>query len=138
MTETVKITAARQDQSKADKASTLDLLRSKRRKTRDLVVEVNGEPITLQFQSISASELDKLRGKHIPTTKQRAEGIGVNMDTFAPALVAATLVDPPMTEDEVRELWNSDYWSTGELGQLFATASDLCMEGMDIPRSASV
>jgi lysozyme family protein len=60
------------------------------------------------------------------------------VDEFAPALVAACLVDPVMTEDEARELWNSDFWSAGELDQLFSTASQLCLEGMNVPFNESV
>lgn len=137
MTETVKITAARTEQSKADKAVLLDKLKGKRRRSTELTVMINGEPLTLRFEAISAQEMDKLRAKHPPTTKQRAEGAGVNFETFAPALVSACLVDPAMTEDDARELWASDYWSAGELNQIFETASAVCLEGMDIPLSAS-
>ena len=137
MTE-VKITAARQEQSKADKKSMLDLLRGKPRKSRELVVSIGDETVTMKFAAISAIQLDKLRSAHPPTKEQRANGAGVNTRTFAPALVAATLVEPAMTEDEARELWDSDFWSSGELDQLFETASSVCLEGMDIPRNASV
>jgi hypothetical protein len=137
MSTEVKITAAQQAQSKTDKSRLLDILRNKKRKTAELAISVNGEPITLKFQAISAVELDKLRAKHPPTKAQLANGQGINFETFQPALVSATLLDPAMTEDEAREMWTSDYWSAGELSQIFETASEVCLTGLDVPPSAS-
>jgi len=137
----IKITAAQQDQSKADKTATRDLLgllKSKKRKTSELSITINDEPLVLKFQAISATELDKLRAKHPPTKAQVASGQGINFETFQPALVAATLVDPAMTEDEAREMWTSDYWSSGELAQIFEASSEVCLAGLDVPPSASV
>lgn len=134
----VKIAAARQEQSKADKSDLLNRLRNKKRKAKTLEINLDGDIVTLKFEAISSRELDKLRAKHPPTQKQRAENLGVNLETFNPALVAATLVEPKVTEDEAVELFNSDRWSAGELAQIFNTASDVCMEGLDIPRNASV
>jgi hypothetical protein len=136
----IKITAAQQEQSKTDKERTRDtlgLLKSKKRKTSELAISINDEPITLKFQAISSTELDKLRAKHPPTKAQQANGAGINFDTFQPALVAMTLTDPVMTEDEVREMWSSDYWSSGELSQIFEAASEVCLAGLDVPPSAS-
>jgi hypothetical protein len=133
----VKITAAQQEQSKTDKSRLLDMLKNKKRKTAELVVVVNDETITLQFQAISAVELDKLRAKHPPTKVQQANGQGINFESFQPALVAATLVDPKMTEDEARDMWASDYWSSGELAQIFETASEVCLTGLNVPPNAS-
>ena len=137
----VKIVAAQQDQSKADKTHTRDalgLLKSKKRKTSELLINVNDEQLVLKFQAISAVELDKLRAKHPPTKVQQANGQGINFETFQPALVAATLIDPEMSEDDAREMWASDYWSSGELMQIFEAASDVCLAGLDVPQSASV
>lgn len=120
-----------------DKDKLKSLLKNKKRRTKELKVLINGEEVVLKFQAISATELDELRAKHPPTTKQVANGFGVNSDTFNPALVAATLVEPELDEDEARELFSSDYWSTGELSIIYGTASDVCLEGLDIPRNAS-
>lgn len=133
----VKITAAQQEQSKADKSRLLDKLKNKKRKTAELAISINDEQITLKFQAISAVELDKLRAKHPPTKTQLANGQGINFESFQPALVAATLTDPVMSEDEAREMWTSDYWSAGELAQIFETASEVCLTGLDVPPSAS-
>lgn len=139
MASDVKIAAARQDQSKSDKDALLDKLRLKPRKTYEMKVRVGDEDMNFVFRAISSRELDKLREKHPPTTKQRAEGMGINSDTFNPALVAATLAEPlTLTEEESKEIFASDYWSTGELQMIVDAASRVCLEGMDVPSIASV
>lgn len=132
---TIDAVAAQQEQSKASKKATLDLLRSKQRRTKTIELEINGETVEFEFAAIGSHDLDKLQGKHKPTAQQKIDGLAWNSDTFPPALVAACLVDPEVTEAEMREIWESGDWSTGELSTLFNTASSLCMEGMDIPFS---
>jgi len=62
----------------------------------------------------------------------------VNITTFNPALVAATLAEPQrITEDEAKELFSLDNWSSGELAQIFDIAAAVCLQGFDIPRNAS-
>jgi len=134
----VKIAAARQDQSKRDKLDLRERLLGKTARTKTLTVNIDGDSLELKFQALSSKNLDELRSKHQPTAKQRVEGLGVNVDTFNPALVAATLIQPELTYDEAVELFSAENWSAGELGQIFQTASDVCLEGMDIPRNASV
>lgn len=133
----VKITAAQQEQSKSDKKNLIDLMKGKKRKSLELPIVLNGENVTLTFNAISARELDKLRAAHPPTKAQIAQNSGVNYETFQPALVAATLADPVLTENEAREIWASDFWSSGELAQIFNAASEVCLEGLDVPPSAS-
>lgn len=133
----VKNVAARGEQSKADKRALLSRLLNKQRKTRTVPVTIEGESVELKFAAISAHELDKLRAEHPPTVEQRAQGFSVNQDTFQPALVAACLTEPEMTYEEAKEMWTSEHWSTGELNFLFEVCSNLCLDGIDIPRNAS-
>lgn len=137
MSENIKITAARREQSKASKSATLEQLKGKkpRRKTIKVVIEDN--EVELTFQAISSTDLDKLQGKHTPTMDQKAKGFAFNPQTFAPALVAACSYEPKMTEEDTKEIWESEAWSTGELNVLFDTCSVLCMEGMTIPFSSN-
>jgi len=137
---TAKTAEARQKQSEADKKSTLDLLKSKRRREATFSVYItdeDGEPqeVKLTFQSIGLREYDKLVSKHPPTTEQRAEGATFNLDTFAPALISACSVEPAMTYKDALELWESPDWSRGDLMVLFSRAVDLNNRGMDIPFS---
>lgn len=133
MSETIKIQAARNEQAAADKRSVLDKLKSKKRRTSKVTVEVDGEQLELLFEAISYKELDSLQAKHPPTQAQRIEGAAYNRNTFPPALVAACSVEPKISEAEARDIWQSDDWSSGELTTLFQAVSDLCLRGLDIP-----
>lgn len=134
----VKTTAARQAQSKADKLDVRERLLGKTKRTKTLDITLDGESFTMIFRALSSKELDALRAKHKPTPKQITEGYAINVDTFSPALVAATLIDPVLNLEDVKELFASENWSSGELGQLFEAASSVCQEGIDIPFSATV
>lgn len=133
----VSIVAAREQQSAASKQDIRARMQNKKRRevTRELLLD--GEPTKLQFRSISSKELDKMRGEHPPTRDQKASGLGVNPDTWAPALVAATLIDPKFSYEEMLEIWQSDGWSAGELDNLFSIANALVTAGFDIPPTAS-
>lgn len=133
----IKIQAARNEQSESDKKSTLDKLKSKKRRQQKISIEVNGEKLELLFQAVSYAELDAIQSKHQPTQQQRIEGAVFNRNTFPPALIAACSVDPKMTEQDALDLWNSDDWSTGELQSIFEAVSNLCMKGLDIPFTAA-
>ena len=133
----VSTVAAQQEQSKASKRATLDLLRSKRRRTKTISLNINGQDAEFVFQALSATELDKLQAKFPPTAEQKLKGMAWNADTFPPALVAACLAEPEVSTEDMVEIWSSGEWSTGELSSLFDTASSLCMEGMDIPFSGT-
>lgn len=128
-----KIEEARQRQSNQSKQATLDLLKGKTRREKTVQVQVSGQELSITFKAISSHDLDRLQSKYPPTSEQRVRGMQFNPETFAPALVAACAADPEMTEEDAREIWKSESWSTGELNFLFDTCSQLCMEGLDIP-----
>lgn len=133
----IKIQAQRNEQSAADKADTLTLLKSKKRRTKTVTFKMGDEEVELTFQALSQVALDKIQGLHPPTPEQTAKGMVFNKDTFPPALVAACSYDPKLSLKDANEIWNSPEWSTGELNYLFDTASRLCMEGLDIPFTAT-
>jgi hypothetical protein len=130
---TVKIQAARNEQSEASKKSTLDRLKSKKPRRQTITLEVDGEELEMTFQAISYKELDALQAKHQPTQSQRVEGAIYNRNTFPPALIAACSVDPEISERDARDIWESEDWSSGELNTLFNAVSDLCMKGLNVP-----
>jgi len=135
------VVEARQQQSKNDKLATLDLMKGKSRakKTFSLYLkDDNGEEqeVSLTFQAIGMKEYDKLVSKHPPKAEDRVEGASFNMDTFAPALIAACSVDPEMEESDAKEIWDSPGWSRGDLMVLFREAVDLNNRGLDIPFNA--
>lgn len=82
------------------------------------------------FQALGRVAWDELVTTHRPTDKQRTEHrrgggqgeIEWNPDTFPPAVVAASLVEPALSEAEVRELWDDPNWNLAELMALFNAA----------------
>lgn len=137
-TTAAKAVEARQAQSDASKASTLDLLKGKKRASEKFTVFVtddDGESteVQLHFRAIGAAAYDKLVSKYPPTTEQRADGAQFNLDTFAPALISACCVEPEMSYKDAKEIWDSSDWSRGEVITLYRHAVDLCNRGMDVP-----
>lgn len=90
--------------------------------------------VSLLFRALSGEDYDDLVAKHPPTDKQRKDGMrGFNPDTFPPALVAASLVQPQLTVDQVKGLWGSSDWSDGERASLFGHALEVNQAGLEIP-----
>lgn len=96
---------------------------------------VEDTSVRMVFQSIGRKAYDALLMAHPPTEEQVAEfqdenrqkdgspGKGkppYNIETFAPALIAASCVDPELTPEQVEELW--DEWNSTELAELWMAA----------------
>lgn len=141
-TTTAKQAEARQKQSEASKRATLDLLKNKPKRTHEFTIYLTDESgekveVTLKYASIGMREYDKLVSKHPPTAEQRVDGASFNIDTFAPALIARSAVDPEMSEEDAKEIWDSPNWSRGDVMVLFRNAVELNNKGLDIPFTES-
>lgn len=133
---------ARQKQSEAAKRATLDMLKNKPRSTTEFTLflsDGNGgtNEVTLKYQAIGMRAYDKLVAKHPPKPDQRAEGNSFDIDTFAPALIAACSVDPEISPSEAKNIWDSEDWSRGDVMVLFRNAVELNNRGLDIPFSVN-
>lgn len=142
MPEAVKQVEARQKQSEASKAATLDILKGKKRAKETFTLflhDDDGKQVELEltFQAIGAREYDKMVAKHPPKADQRIEGSSFDLDSFGPALIARCSVNPEMTEEDAKEIWESPDWSRGDLMVLFRHAVDLNNRGIDIPFNAN-
>ena len=92
--------------------------------------QVEEATLTFRFRSLSRKKYDELQSAHLPTPAQIQEakdsGLGipaVNTDSFPPALIAASCVEPEMTLDDAKSLWEDDEnWSQGELTMLYEVA----------------
>ncbi len=134
------------------------LQRRKKRKGHDLADEVSNEiaqieadleelweeaeglAITFTFRDVGRKPFDDLVLAHpaTPDQKKRVEDMGggmleYNVDTFPPALMSATSLDPKMTLEEATEIFND--WGAGDVEALFATALMVCRERTSIPLS---
>ena len=118
--------------------ATMDFLRKKKRRTKIVKIETvddDDQPLTLEMRmrAISSRQYDDLQAAHKPTALQREQGAAYDVDTFAPALIAACSLEPKLTPDDAREIYNSDEWSSGEVGGLFVECLRLCNVGLDVP-----
>ena len=135
MATSADVVEARAKQRAASKRATFAKLSKKPRAEHEVGVNVGGEQLTVLFKALGARDYDKLLGEHPPTPKQKLEGQSYNLDTFGPALIAAVCVDPDLTEDEAKAIWESEDWSRGEIMTLFGNAVEICNQGMDVPFS---
>lgn len=124
------------------KATSLDLLKKKKPVTREVTVVVqedDGETVevSLVFQSMGSKAYDDLVAKYPPTEKQKKEGLTYNIEKFAPALVAECCVEPEMSLDDAKEIFESDSWNRGELMMLFFAAVEVNTRGHDLPPTES-
>jgi hypothetical protein len=122
-------------------AATIEELFSKPRRKLSFNVSVAGEDgeaitRTMTYQAISAKEYDKLMEGHPPTPKQREDQAVLNIDTFAPALIAAVSLDPKLTYEQAEQLYTDPAWSGGEVSSLYYNAQRVCNAGLDIPFNA--
>lgn len=95
----------------------------------------DGEPIALKmkFQAIGGKDYDKLIEAHPPTAAQKRQQASFNIDTFAPALIAACSLSPRLTVEQAEQLWVSEDWSGGEASTLYLNAQRVCNSGLDVP-----
>lgn len=87
--------------------------------------------VTMKFQSVGRKRYDEIIDAHPATEEQKAQakkqGIeetpSYNLETFPPALVAASLVEPDLTLEDVQELY--DTWNNAEVMELFLAALEV-------------
>ena len=133
--------ATRRAKTKSTRA-TFSLLRDKKPQEKEVVVIVpdgseTPQEMSFLFRSISAKEWDLLVAKYPPTKDQRADGQPFNVDTFPPALLSRVCVDPVLSAEEWQEIWESESWNRGEIGDLYGQAVNLCTTGFSIPFNES-
>ena len=86
---------------------------------------LEAETVELRFRSIGRKRYDELVRAHPPTEEQKAESADApyNVETFSAALIAASCIEPVMTEAEVAEL--ADEWNVAEYMQLWVAALEV-------------
>ena len=103
-----------------------------------VLMKVNGheepQPRKLLFRALPGDDYDALKGKFPPKPTDKTQGWEWDPERFPAALVAATLVRPQLSLEEVQAMWGSKGWSPGELGNLFGVAQALCLSGFNVPK----
>lgn len=112
----------------------------------ELEADKEAASVTMRFRTIGRKKYNKLVKAHPPTAEQVAEYQGANLvqdlnnpdgpkvptseeppynpETFPDELIAATLVDPELTRDQLEELL--DEWNETEWMQLWMAAMSVC------------
>lgn len=136
-TETLEKVAETAPRNGAEVA-TFAALRAKPR--RVMTFEVNtldggGKEVALlmKYRAIPSKDYDELVERHPPTAAQKQGGATYNIDTFAPAIIAAVSYEPTLSVEQATEIYNSPDWSGGELSSLFLRALQVCNSGLDVP-----
>lgn len=95
-------------------------------------LEDEGAVAYFKFRGIGRAAYEALVDRHPPTAEQRSQakskgldGQAWNPDTLPQALVAACLVEPKLSADEVDQLWASPNWNQAELAVLLTTAIEV-------------
>lgn len=107
------------------------------KKIDDLVTKSQDTITVFIFKSVGREAYDDMILEHPPTEKQKDDGADFNTDTFPPALVAASCVEPEITLKEANTIFASDQWNGAELRELFFGALGVNTETGDIPLSRS-
>lgn len=102
----------------ARRAATAEDLKRKPRRSKTLDIPIGDDVVTVKLLALRPQEYDDLLSEHPPTKEQKAAGGTYNPDTFNPALIAACLVEPQLSAEEVLEIWEGGDWSRGELSDL--------------------
>lgn len=130
------------EQEETKTFATIDKLKKKSpvRKEVTIVVDLDSgetEEVTLVFQAISNKEYDKLVSKYPPNAQQKKEGANYDVDKFAPALISACSLEPDISLEDAKEIWDSETWNRGELMNLFWAAVSVNQQGHELPPTES-
>ena len=114
-------------------AAKLEQAETRVRDVEEQLTETEGV-VWMTFKGIGRARFDALQEAHPPTAEQQLKAkqqlgtddrLAWNPETFPPALVAASLVEPKLSEVEVQRLWTSDDWNQAELTTLVQTALEV-------------
>lgn len=130
------------NENKMRRAATMKDLLHKPARMKEVVLTVpdsDGAMVeyVVRLRAIGSKAYDTLVSMHPPNAEQKKEGATYNPDTFGPALISACALEPSMTPNEAKELWESEEWSRGEVMELFVAAVEVCSKGLDVPFTAT-
>jgi hypothetical protein len=104
----------------------------------ELLAEAKGTEAEFIFASIGREAYDRIVEAHPPKPDQKKEGNQFDPETFPPALIAASCIQPTITPEQAYEIFNeASNWNGAELLRLFYAALEANTETNDIPLSRS-
>lgn len=111
----------------------------------ELTLRASEEAVVFTVKALPGETFDEIKREHPPSAEQMdayreqvksmpwATAPEMNPATMGPDLLAACLVAPEMTEEEIREFWAES--SKGEQNQLWNLALGVQVEGSSLPLS---
>jgi hypothetical protein len=99
-------------------------------RARDAVRHADGA-VEVVMRSIGRGRWERLREAHPPTEEQIADAktkmgedavLEFNPDTFPIVAIAASCIQPELTEAQVAEIWDSEDWNEEECARLLQMA----------------
>lgn len=85
-------------------------------------VQADGSIQRFRFQALGGRSWDALVKAHPVPAEHKKLQVSWNPETFPSACVAACIVDPPLSAEDVEAMWQSDRFSNPQLARLFGTA----------------
>ena len=117
---------------RATRSKAVSKARERLKRARKQAVD---ESYAHRLQGLPKVTFEELVRQHAPSDKQKKEWTEAGMrgepafdtDTFPPALVAACSIDPPLTEENTKEMWLAEdsVWPAAVLKALFNVAHRL-------------
>lgn len=95
---------------------------------RDQAEEVT---YTFIFRDIGRKAFEDMQDEYPATPAQEEDGFRYNPEEFGPRLLASSCIQPSLTLEDARTIWND--WGQGEVNALFGAAVSVCAERASIP-----
>lgn len=101
---------------------TAELLLGRKRPERTVPIDVGGATVEVRLRAISGNDYDDLVVAH-PRPEDATHIWPFDVDTFAPALIAACMVEPELTLEQAAQIWAE--WENDARQQLWDAALEV-------------
>lgn len=97
----------------------------------ELREEIEEETVMFVFRALRRIDYRELIESHPASDEDQSEGFDFDPETLGPELISLSAVDPEMSLDEVKDLW--DEWDDATVTELYSAALLVNKEVRDIP-----
>jgi hypothetical protein len=104
-------------------------------KVAELETALRKSSIKIVVQSMGRRAYDDLISAHPPSPaqieeyKDQRQKPGFNVETYPTALVVASVIEPVMSPEELKEWFDSDDWTGGEFSEIFSACIQVNSQG---------